>query len=141
MLVTTSICVLGTQMSSLLISFLRLKVLGKLSAAVVCLTAGLFGAVVGSTALRSSARPRKLEGESVSIDISQLILPISHTRYYIQPPCIPWPSLLVANARPHPAMTFSLVVPLLVGEDSAPLLRRPSGGWFRLSSIRCVPTY
>ena len=82
-----------------------------------------------------------LKEKSVSIKISQLILPISHTRYYIQPPCIPWPSLLVANARPHPAMTFSLVVPLLVGEDSAPLLRRPSGGWFRLSSIRCVPTY
>ena len=31
MLVTTAICILGTQMSSLLISFIRLKVLGTVS--------------------------------------------------------------------------------------------------------------
>ena len=64
-----------------------------------------------------------------------------HTRYYIQSPCIPWPSLLVANARPHLAMTFSLVAPLLVGEGSVPLLRRSPSDWSRISFIRCVPTY
>ena len=49
------------------------------------------------------------------------------------------PLILVADARPHLAMTFSLVAPLLVGEGSVPLLCRPSGDSSRVSFTRCVP--
>ena len=38
-----------------------------------------------------------------------LLLFLCHTHYYIQLPYIRWPSILVAIAHPHLAMTFSLV--------------------------------
>ena len=42
-----------------------------------------------------------------------LLLFLCHTHYYIQLPYTRWPSILVAIAHPHLAMTFSLVTPLL----------------------------
>ena len=47
----------------------------------------------------------------------------------------------VASACQHPAVTFSLVVPPLIGGGYVSLLNHPSGAWSRIPSVCCVPTY